>query len=57
MRHMILTRTLFALLVLTSLTICACTVHYVADYDASMKEEIVEVAKEVIVDPNSRTVV
>lgn len=47
MRHMILTRTLFVLLVFASLTICACTVHYVADYDASMKEEIVEVAKEV----------
>ena len=47
MKQKALTRTLFALLAIASLTICACTVHYVADYDASMKEEVVEVAKEV----------
>ncbi len=37
----------FLFLLISAITVSGCTVKYVADYDASLKEEIVQVAKKV----------
>jgi hypothetical protein len=47
MKYLINAKVLFILLIVSSFSIHGCTFRYVADYDASIKEEIIRVAKEV----------
>jgi len=47
MKHIANTKAVFIFLMVVALSAGGCTVRYVAEYDASVKEEIVQVAKKV----------
>jgi len=47
MKYLVNVRLALLIFITASLSFSGCTVHYVADYDASIKEEILQVAKNV----------